>query len=388
MATQAHPSHLKHKQTAAQNKIILHFYLSLFPPTSGSSVRAQKIAEAIKNTEIIIFSNTYDETKANSQCYSPFSRIIRYNPRSIFSLVYTLIFIIRKSPDKIILHNYYALLISVLFIKPFAKSLIAFEFHNPKSVLYAKRLFLSFFLNRCDQFIYLSHSSKDHCINYFRLCTNRTHSVSINGTTLSFSGQTQIIDTRLDKVLDKNPAKKYIYIAYAGSFHYWQGVYLLIDAFRNVCIQDDEYEPVLILAGSTNHSFNSKLNQVKTQSKHKIFYLGPLESSEYGDLISSSHILCLPRLKLIGTETVISLKLVDYASTNNKIVCSNTRANLEYLSHRSGTYFFTSDDLESLTYALQRSIRDASSQLNVLPIAIPSSTWASASKPYILDTKK
>jgi glycosyltransferase involved in cell wall biosynthesis len=374
---------MKHKKVTTKKKTILHFYLSLFPHTSGSSVRARKIAEEIKETEIIVFSNTYDEKEVVGQYYNVFSRVIRYSPRSLSSLANAFIFIIKKRPDKIILHNYYALLIFALLIKPFVKSLVAFEFHNPKPISIAKRLLLLLFLNRCDQYIYLSNSSKDYCIKYFRLSPNRIHSVSINGATYSFSGNTQTIESRLFKMLDRSLEKKYIFVTYAGSFHYWQGVYFLLDAFINICMEDCEYEPVLILAGSIDHIFKSKLNQAYVQSKYRICYLGSLESSEYGELISASHILCLPRLNLIGTETVISLKLVDYASTNNMIVCSDTKANLEYLRHRSDTYFFTPDNSESLTYALQSAIQDASLQSKFPKSIIPGSTWTSASQPYV-----
>jgi len=140
---------------------------------------------------------------------------------------------------------------------------------------------------------------------------------------------------------------------YCGSFYRWKGVEVAISALRDIP------NMILILVGSCNEKRKAELVKFAESLgiKDKVVFLGYKSQKEtYDLLINRAKITIIPNTKSIQNWFSFPLKLLEYMSTSNIVIASDTPVIKEILKEEYNGFLFETGSADALAKKVKKVI--------------------------------
>ncbi|RVU25601.1 glycosyltransferase [Sandaracinomonas limnophila] len=146
-----------------------------------------------------------------------------------------------------------------------------------------------------------------------------------------------------------------VLITFCGSYWYYEGSELLVEAIRNLSIK---YKNILLLfVGNVSHNkFKPDLySLVKEYSLEEyIFFTGKLTEQELIETFSATDIFALPQFKDGFTDYAFPTIIGEFASMGKPIIASNTGELATVFTDQKDVLFFEDGNVEQLTNQIER----------------------------------
>lgn len=158
-------------------------------------------------------------------------------------------------------------------------------------------------------------------------------------------------DTEVEEDLRRDYSVEGAMIMYVGNLKSYQGIDLLIDAFRLVCERDDEAH-LVIIGGSDEHIDQYQAQAADRGVAERVHFPGPRPLQYLGAYLRQADILVSPRIE--GTNT--PMKIYSYLDSGRPVVATRKRTHTQVLDDEIA--MLAEPTPESMAEAMHRLIRD------------------------------
>jgi glycosyltransferase involved in cell wall biosynthesis len=154
-------------------------------------------------------------------------------------------------------------------------------------------------------------------------------------------------------------------IFYSGSFGEKDGVDKLIRAFEK-CSQKCPDVELMLTGKGIKERIDTIENQIaQSPLANRIRYLGFLPDERYFDLLNSSDILCVVRVKSDFADRGFPFKLGEFLATGRPVIASRMGDVPSYLSHKKSAYLVEPGSIESIALALEFLVENEEMALSI-----------------------
>lgn len=321
------------------NYKVLHFDISFFPKKGGSFYRLYNLIRPAQALAHIVVSNTLK----GPEVYEGI-RIFRVE-RSIRNIAKYYGIFFNVKPQAIVAHNS-IIAIYLLPLLLFSQVHKIIEIHAIRktgglydlinSLLYCKVF---------DTVSVLSFAMKRHLVDKYSVPEQKIV-VVYNG--YHADAPFSIPDVRQNL----NPAHhKKRTIAYIGSLHEWQGVLDLLSAAR--ILKKRGEDNVLIEFVGDGPLMEKMKDIISDHALHDVVKChGHIEQAELADVVAKIDVLVIPRPSSVSTETIVPLKIFDYARYCRPVIMSDVGGLTEVLSPGTECQTYPAGDVEALANSI------------------------------------
>jgi glycogen(starch) synthase len=144
-------------------------------------------------------------------------------------------------------------------------------------------------------------------------------------------------------------------VGYVGSLSSWEGVPLLIEAFRGVVSERPETHLMIVGGGEREAEIRAQISSSPVSSS--INFVGRVPHREVNDYYSIIDLLVYPRTSSRNTELCTPLKPLEAMAMNKPILVSSVGGLMELVSYDS-RFSFDADSTSSLQQAILRLLAD------------------------------
>lgn len=140
-------------------------------------------------------------------------------------------------------------------------------------------------------------------------------------------------------------------VMYVGNLEGYQGIDLLIDAFRLVC-ERNETAHLMIIGGSDTHIEQYRPQAADHHISDRVHFVGPRPLEDLGGYLRQADILVSPRIR--GTNT--PMKIYSYLDSGRPVVATRKRTHTQVLDDDIAMLADPAPD--AMAEAMQRLLRD------------------------------
>jgi len=147
-------------------------------------------------------------------------------------------------------------------------------------------------------------------------------------------------------------------VAFIGSFYKYEGLDLLIEAFRRVGSRRDDVALLLVGGGETESSLREQARSLGIQDR--VVFLGRVPHEVIPRVYASADVLAYPRYSMRLTELVTPLKPLEAMAMGKPLVASDVGGHRELIQDGRTGLLFPPGDAEALAQTLGRILEDDS----------------------------
>lgn len=291
---------------------ILHIGCPFSPHKGGSVVRFTQLNESLEDVKVGLIT----PTKAlNEGCppeeISPQGfHIYRFDPAKMANAKSIRQVMRSFKPDVVVIHNNRVLLCWVLLVMCFVRVKVLYEVHSLRDDGVLKRLLAILLYKFIDGFIVLSKKTAEILADEYYV--KQPMSVVYNGFN----------DANQQPKVHQNQRTTDINFAYIGSFHDWQGVAVIAEAYLQ--LTDIVKAKIKLHFVGDGPLFNAVKQQLKADELlGRVIFHGWIAQGEALALTRTCDVILMPRLSTRGTETVIPLKVVEAGNMGKCVIASD-----------------------------------------------------------------
>ena len=314
---------------------VLHIGCAFYPYKGGSSIRLGTLISHQKNIRSHIVTHIRED---DGQLHGA-ATITRLN--KYFSL--RTIWLLRRlvcqlQPESVVLHNPWVILLWIVFVDPFHKVRRVTEIHNFRDESWIKARICGCLYRQMDAVVVLSHKAVELVIRRYHVKRNCIFVIR-NGV------------PRIPKLTTPTRADHRVVFSYVGTFHLWQGVFVLSEALRS--LGDDFFriaKVVLAGGGSQEHALHEASRPFIAQEQ--VQWCGWVEKRHADAILAGSDVILMPRLSTLGTEHVLPLKVFEAMNQGKAILATNVGGLTEVLEHNVNSWIIPPGDPDALAHAM------------------------------------
>jgi glycosyltransferase involved in cell wall biosynthesis len=200
--------------------------------------------------------------------------------------------------DVVIIHNSRALTAWFLMYRWFFKHVkVVCEIHSFRENGYLTKEINGFLYRQCDHVVVLSHAAKEYLEQQY----------GADKVTIVYNG----VDIRNLVREREYSADSGVTFAYVGSFHEWQGVFILAEALNSLGRSFLKSNKVYLVGGGP--AYKDCLNKLTAELRNhpNLICKGWSSRDEVNDILNVTDYLLAPRPSTLATETVVPLKVFE-----------------------------------------------------------------------------
>jgi glycogen(starch) synthase len=147
-------------------------------------------------------------------------------------------------------------------------------------------------------------------------------------------------------------------IGFIGSFFHYEGVDLLIKAFKSISKNSKKVK--LLLIGDGEERDDLEKMALNFDLGDTIIFTGEIEYEKTPDYYALLDIAVFPRIKMRLTELVCPIKLIEAMATSTPVIGSDVAGTREYISDGITGLLFKPDDDDDLAQKIETLLADSS----------------------------
>lgn len=314
---------------------VLHIGCAFFPYKGGSSIRLSTLISHQTNVRSHIVTHIRED---DGQLHgaATITRLNKYFSLRTFRLLRSLLS--QLQPKSVVLHNPWIILLWIVFVDPFHKVRRVTEIHNFRDESWLKARVVGCLYRQMDAVVVLSHKAVELVNRRYRVKRNCIFAIR-NGV------------PRIPKMTAPTRTDDRVLFSYVGTFHPWQGVFVLLEALRS--LGDDFFSiarVVLAGGGPQENVLHETLKPFIEQGQ--VQWCGWVEKRNADAILAGSDVILMPRLSTLGTEHVLPLKVFEAMNQGKAILATNVGGLTEVLKHNVNAWIIPPGDPDALAHAM------------------------------------
>lgn len=156
----------------------------------------------------------------------------------------------------------------------------------------------------------------------------------------------QVSHAKNKRLVDQLNLENEFVLGFIGSFYFYEGLDLLIEAMKNLSSNKQSCKLLLVGGGPARQSLEDLASDLGV--KDKVIFTGRVSQDIVSDYYSLIDLLVYPRRKMRLTDMVTPLKALEAMAQGKAVLASDVGGHKELITDGKNGFLFASDDVSAL----------------------------------------